>query len=117
MTRIEQALNAGWLTVVTLKTPYIQQSLMLELDRGESAAIALALESEIQRILIDEADGRTTARVMGLRPTGVLGILLRAKHEGKITSLSNEMFRLRNEAGFFIDEPLFQRLLREAGES
>ncbi len=116
MARIEQALDARWLTVESLKTPYVQQSLMLDLDRGEAAAIALALESGIAQILIDEADGRATAKVMGLRPIGVLGILLRAKHEGKLISLSHEMSRLRHDAGFFIAETLFQRLRREAGE-
>ncbi|GAK56436.1 hypothetical protein U27_03398 [Candidatus Vecturithrix granuli] len=54
---------------------------------------------------------------MGLRPIGILGILLRAKREGKIASLSREMLRLRHEAGFFIAESLFQRLRREAGET
>ena len=117
MARIEQALDARWLTVKSLKNPYVQQSLMLDLDRGEAAAIALALESGITQILIDEADGRATAKAMGLRPIGVLGILLRAKHEGKIISLSDEMSRLRHDAGFFIAETLFQRLRREAGET
>ncbi|MCP4404840.1 MAG: DUF3368 domain-containing protein [bacterium] len=101
----------------SLNTPYVQQSLMLELDRGEAAAIALALESGITQILIDEADGRATAKAMGLQPIGVLGILLRAKHEGKIISLSEEMSRLRHDAGFFIAETLFQRLRQEAGET
>ncbi len=117
MARIEQASDYGWLTVKSLNTPYVQQSLMLELDRGEAAAIALALESGITQILIDEADGRATAKAMGLQPIGVLGILLRAKHEGKIISLSEEMSRLRHDAGFFIAETLFQRLRQEAGET
>jgi predicted nucleic acid-binding protein len=57
-----------------------------------------------------------TPEAMGLRPIGILGILLRAKHEGKIMSLSHDMSRLRHEAGFFIAESLFQQLRREAGE-
>ncbi|MBN2305457.1 MAG: DUF3368 domain-containing protein, partial [Anaerolineae bacterium] len=63
-----------------------------------------------------ETDGRITAKAMGLRPIGVLGILLRAKHEGKIMSLSDEMSRLRHEAGFFIAESLFLQLQKQAGE-
>ncbi len=117
MARIQQALDAQWLTVESLTNSYLQQSLMLEIDRGEAAAIALALELRVTHILIDEADGRVTAKAMGLRPIGVLGILLRAKHEGKIISLSHEMSRLRHEAGFFIAESLFQRLRKEAGET
>ncbi len=117
MTRIQRARDAQWIEVESLSNPYIQQSLMLELDRGEAAAIALALERGIRRILMDETDGRTAAKAMGLQPIGILGILLRAKHDGKISSVSNEMGRLRREAGFFIAETLFKYVQREAGES
>lgn len=116
MKRIRQALQAQWLTVESLMNPHLQQSLLLELDRGEAAALALALELGATQILIDEADGRAAAKAMGLRPIGVLGILLRAKYEGKIASLSSEMSRLRHDAGFFIAESLFQRLCKDAGE-
>jgi predicted nucleic acid-binding protein len=117
MARIQQAIDAQWLTVESITNSHVQQSLMLDIDRGEAAAIALALELGITRIVMDEADGRATAKAMGLQPIGVLGILLRAKHEGKILSLSDEMSRLRHDAGFFIAESLFQRLRREAGET
>ncbi|WP_446008090.1 DUF3368 domain-containing protein [Candidatus Electrothrix sp.] len=53
---------------------------------------------------------------MGLRPTGILGILLRAKSDGKVISVSDEMIRLRHEAGFFISDSLFQHVRRVAGE-
>ncbi len=114
--RLQDALNAGWITIESLTTPHIQQSLMLTLDGGEAAAIALALELGVGRVLMDETDGRTVAKAMGLRPMGVLGVLLRAKNAGKIASLSREMLRLRKETGFFIAEPLFQQLRDEAGE-
>jgi uncharacterized protein len=114
--RIQQAIDARWISVGSLTSPYLRQSLMLVLDYGESAAIALALELGIRRVLIDETDGRTTAKSMGLHPIGVLGVLLRAKDKGKIASVSQEMLRLRHEAGFFISEPLFQRVRELAGE-
>ena len=117
MTRIQRARDAQWIAVESLSHPYIQQSLMLELDRGESAAIALAIERGIGQILMDETDGRIAAKAMGLQPIGILGILLRAKHDGEIPSVTNEMRRLRHEAGFFIAEALFKYVQREAGES
>lgn len=116
VSRLQKAVEDQWITVESLTNSHLQQSLMLDLDRGEAAAIALALELGISQILMDEADGRTVARAMGLRPIGLLGVLLRAKYAGKIRSLSHEMSRLRHEAGFFIAEALFQQLRREAGE-
>lgn len=115
-TRIQQAIDARWITVESLANPYLQQSLMLELDAGESAAIALALELGVRQILLDETDGRMAAKTLGLRPIGILGVLLRAKDEGKIMSVSQDMLRLRREAGFFIAESLFQRVRELAGE-
>lgn len=114
--RIQQAVDDRWITVESLTNPYLQQSLMLELDAGESAAIALALELGVNQILLDETDGRVAAKAMGLHPIGVLGVLLRAKDEGKIVSVSQDMMRLRHEAGFFIAESLFQYVRELAGE-
>jgi hypothetical protein len=113
--RIQRAIDARWISVEPLANPYLQQSLMLELDAGESAAIALALELGVSQILLDETDGRMAAKALGLRPIGVLGVLLRAKDTGKIVSVSQDMLRLRYEAGFFIAESLFQRV-RELAE-
>ena len=114
--RLRQAVDAHWITVVSLGTPHVRESLMLGLDRGEAAAIALALELGFTRILMDESDGRAAAKAMGLQPVGVLGVLLRAKHERKIVSLTDEMVRLKQEAGFFIADSLFHMLQQEAGE-
>lgn len=114
--RLQHAVDSQWITVESLKTPYIQQSLMLEIDRGEAAAIALALELGVSQVLMDETDGRSIAKAMGLHPIGILGVLLRAKGDGKILSLSHEMLRLRHETGFFIAESLSQYLRNEAGE-
>lgn len=44
------------------------------LDRGEIAALALALERGIRDILIDERVGRAVAIELGLRPSGLLGL-------------------------------------------
>ena len=48
------------------------------------------------QVLIDESDGRAKARVMGLKPVGVLGILLRAKKAGQIDSVRQVMQEARN---------------------
>lgn len=114
--RIRAALDAQWIRMTPLTSSDLKRSLMRELDEGEAAAIALALECRLSNIIIDEADGRAAAKALGLRPTGVLGILLRAKREGRIPSVAHEMRQLRDHSGFFIAESLFQYILAEAGE-
>lgn len=54
------------------------------LDRGEREAIALAINLKAGLVLIDEADGRQAARDKGLKVTGTLGILVKAKERGLV---------------------------------
>ena len=75
------------------------QLLQQVLDRGESEAITLAIDLQADRILLDERDGRKVAKSLGLKATGVLGILLRAQKE------------LVKIAGFRISPELLAKIL------
>ncbi len=110
------ALAGGWIKVAPLQNPVVAQVLWRTLDEGEAEAIALALEVGAERVLLDERDARRAAKHLGLATVGVLGILLRARFDGRISSLASELRRLRNEAGFRIGSELEQTLLMEAGE-
>lgn len=99
---IHQALKEGWLKVQAVHNAYLAQ--------------ALAMETQCQVILLDEHDGRIKARAMGLQPIGVLGILLRAKNDGKLDSLKAAIKSLQSEVGFFVTDDLVQSILRQAGE-
>ena len=113
---IRQALQQGWLKVQPVKNTHLAQALAMELDYGEAEAIALALETQSQIILLDEHEGRAKARALGLRPIGVLGILLRAKKDGRIDSLKKTIESLQSEVGFFIAKDLIHDILKRAGE-
>ena len=67
-------------------------------------------------VLLDERDGRSAAAHAGLRVTGVLGVLLRAKNEGHIELLKPELDALRTRARFFLSAPLIEKVLQIAGE-
>jgi len=114
---VEEASWSGWLTIVAPTRQDLLDLLRLELDEGEAEAIVLALERQVEVILLDESDGRRVANALGLQKTGVIGILMRAKLEGKILSLRRELDRLRQEAGFWIREELYQRALQAVGEA
>jgi predicted nucleic acid-binding protein len=87
-----------------------------DLDEGESEVIALAIERQANLILLDETDARQVAERYGLPKTGVIGVLIRAKREGRIASLEAELDRLRRYGGFWIAEGLYQRALQAVGE-
>jgi len=110
---IEEALQLGWIALRTISdraTARVTTGLLsTELHRGEGEAITLALDVSADWILLDETDGRAVASRIGLRVTGILGILLDAKQRGEIA-------HLKPRARFFVAARLEQEVLRSAGE-
>ncbi len=69
-------------TWIEVSTQYDQKQfhvLKLELDPGEASAIAFALENPDSRIIMDENKGRSVAKSLGLKVTGIVGIIIKAK--------------------------------------
>jgi predicted nucleic acid-binding protein len=87
------------------------------LDPGEIAALALALERGIRDVLIDEAAGRAAAVAHGLRPSGLLGLLVQAKKLALIPRVLPLLDRLRDGARFRVDDKLRSRIATLANES
>lgn len=112
---VEAALRDGWIELSRPADGPFLQSLRQNLDEGEAEAIALAVEHKASLVLLDESEARRTAEFFDLRKTGVIGILIRAKLEGKIDRLSTELDRLRRE-GFWIEGRLYEQALRAVGE-
>ncbi len=89
----------------------------LHLDPGEAEAIALAVETSPDVVLLDERRARRTARVLGLRPLGVVGLLLLGKRRGHVVAIGPLLDDLASKAGFWMGDRLRDRALREAGEA
>jgi predicted nucleic acid-binding protein len=84
--KILDALDAKWLQVEEVQNSAMLRILKRELDTGEAEAVALALETGTQCVLLDESEARRVAKDLGLKVTGVLGILLRACRQKRIPS-------------------------------
>ena len=110
---ITAAVDTGWIKVQEVFSQLSVQLLQQVLDRGESEAITLAIDLKADRILLDERDGRKIAKSLGLKVTGVLGILLRAKQEGELSSLPDVIDALVKTAGFRIAPELLAKVLEE----
>jgi predicted nucleic acid-binding protein len=65
-------------------------------DRGEASVIQAALERGINRVCIDEKVGRRIARLNGLKVTGSIGILAKARQQGYQLDIDETLTRLRN---------------------
>ncbi len=113
---IKEAMEEGWLQPKDVDDLALVKALQRDLDRGEAEAIALAVQVKVEWALLDEREGRRVAKSLGLKVTGVLGILLRARREGILPSLRQAMEELREKAGFWIGADLFIELLEHSGE-
>jgi predicted nucleic acid-binding protein len=85
------------------------------LDAGEAAVIQLALDEGIATVCIDEPVGRRLARLCGLQVTGSVGMLIRARREGRISSMRQTLERMKTH-GIWLSEAVLAFALRETGE-
>ncbi|MEH1778566.1 MAG: DUF3368 domain-containing protein [Nostoc sp.] len=98
-----KALN--WIQTIPVTNLVLLQTLQINLDPGEAEAIALAVELNADRLIIDERRGRNEAIQAGLRITGLLGILLAAKQQGFVPQVQQILDDLIAN-GFWIREQI-----------
>lgn len=113
---VRKARDSGWISIQKPVNTAVVNLLDLDLHRGESEVIALAIEKNADLILLDETDARQVAATFGLKKTGVIGILIKARVEGKIGSLRLELNNLIDTMGFFIDDGLYRQALLSVNE-
>ncbi|MBN8562550.1 MAG: DUF3368 domain-containing protein [Leptolyngbya sp. UWPOB_LEPTO1] len=113
---ISNQIASGWLEVQVPTDLQLLQALSQSLDPGEAAAIALAIELNADRLLIDEKLGRRIASEYGLKIRGIVGVLVNAKTKGLVPAVQPILDRLIEQAGFRISQSLYDRILQESGE-
>lgn len=67
-----------WVEILEVRDKPKQQLLELQIDKGESNAIALALEIPNNTIILDDIKARKIAEKLGLTYTGTIGIIVKA---------------------------------------
>ena len=107
---------ATWIKTQGVTNRQLIRALQQELDAGEAEAIALALEMEAELLLMDEHLGRETARHLGLRYTGLIGVLIEARRKGLINAVKPHLDMLRAMAGFHVSDALYLRVLQDEGK-
>ncbi len=106
-----------WIQTRPVEDRILVEALSNELDIGEAEAIALALEMKADQVLIDERRGRMIAARLNLAYTGILGILVEAKSQRLISAVKPLLDALINQAGFWVAEPLYKRVLQLVDEN
>jgi len=106
---------ASWLSRQTAPIT-ISPLLLNSLDIGEASVIQLALDQGIDTVCIDETIGRRMARLSGLKLTGSIGILLKAKQEDPSLSLKQGIQNMLNR-NIRLSQTVIDFSLKQAGES
>ncbi len=85
------------------------------LGAGETETIALGLEIPGSLLLLDDLAARKAAAARALRVTGTLGVLVQAKNEGYLTTVTPVVQALAKTT-MRMSDGLVQLVLIEAGE-
>ncbi len=102
----------NWILIREHKNKVTQQELEKRLDKGESSAIALAMESDNSILIIDEIKGRKIARSLNVEIIGTIGIILLANKKGLINDVIGTMLQLTN-MGFRLSDKLIQMIVEK----
>lgn len=109
--------GADWIKRHAVAESSVGTLLKQELDAGEAAALALALQQEADVVLLDERRARKRATDLGLAVVGTLGVLLAAKRQGYLQALRLMLDGLRYEVGMWLSDMLYREILIQAGEA
>lgn len=109
--------QADWIRQTSVRNIPLLVSLSQELGAGESEAIVLAQELPADLLIVDERHAREKARRLGIRVTGVLGVLMEAKSHGLLKAVKPVIDDLRKIAGFHVSPTLLAEALKQAQES
>lgn len=104
-----------WVSIYPVADKYRQQLLEMQIDKGESSAIALALETPDCTIILDDFKARKIADQLGLHVTGTIGVIVRAKLNGIVPSIKPILKKIK-ETDFRFSIEIELLALKEAGE-
>jgi predicted nucleic acid-binding protein len=104
-----------WVEIRKVTDIYKQQLLELQIDKGESSAIALALEIPNSTVILDDYKARKIASRLGITYTGTIGVIIKAKLNGIIPSIKPIIEKIK-QSDFRLSIEIELQALKEANE-
>jgi len=104
-----------WIEIKDVTDKYRQQLLEMQIDKGESSAITLALETPDSTLILDDYKARRIAEKLHLSYTGTIGLIIKSKLMGIIPSIKPILGKIR-ETDFRISIEIELQALKEANE-
>ena len=95
-----------WIKQVSVDSADNREMLSSRLHSGEVEVIQYARESKADLVILDDQLARRTAKYLGLTITGTLGVIIKAKEQGYVSSVKPIMDKLIQN-GLYVD-PIVQ---------
>ena len=100
--------NLDWITVETITNIEDRKMYKAKLHAGEVDVMILAqADPKADLVIIDDNAAKKTAKYLGLTVTGTLGVLIKAKQSGIISSVKNAITKIQSN-GFYINENIIK---------
>jgi predicted nucleic acid-binding protein len=112
-----EVLAAEWIEVRPASDTLERYLALTLVHQGEAEAIGLAIELDAELLIVDDRRARDLAETMGLRVTGVAGVLLEAKQRGLVAAVKAILAALSTTVGFRLGAAFHAAILEAAGES
>lgn len=88
---------------------------IIDLGQGEAEVLALGLENPDSLLIFDDQLARRIANLYRLKYSGTLGVLVKAKQQGYLSSVAPVIAKLRHQ-GMWLTDKVVNDVLRLAGE-
>lgn len=104
-----------WVQIISVTDKYKQQLLEMQIDKGESSALALALEIPGSTVILDDYKARKIAERLGITFSGTIGVIIKAKFNGIIPSIKPILEKIK-QTDFYLSAEIELQALKEAKE-
>ena len=105
----------SWVKIENVSDKLRLKILELQIDKGESSAIALALEISNSTVILDDYKARKVAENLGINFTGTIGVIIRAKLENIIPSIKPLLDKIK-QTNFRISADIELQAYKDAKE-
>ena len=104
-----------WVEIIAVTDKYRQKLLEMQIDKGESSAIALALDISDSTVILNDYKARKIAEQLGITYTGTIGVIIKAKLIGIIPSIKPLLQKIK-QTNFRLSAEIELLALKEANE-
>lgn len=109
--------HSSWITVEKISNIQEKKMYQAKLHAGEVEVMILAQENPpADLVILDDNAAKKTAKYLGLKVTGTLGILVKAKKQKLLAEVKPVLDEIICN-GFYLSSELYTLVLQEVGET